>query len=172
MHREPHPRVRDRCRGDPLGAAVLGHHSARTRCREGARRRAAGLRDHSRRTALHDDSRSSSTRLAERQEDRNIRARGPAVKAAFDETGSPTKAAEGFARGKGVDVDALERVEDESGAYVYAVIDEKGERRSGRSPDDASRSRQRHRLAQVHALGDGRHPIHASGALAAGSLRR
>jgi len=65
--------------------------------------------------------------LADRQEDRNMRARGPAIKAAFDAEGNPTKAAEGFARGKGVDVADLERVEDDSGAYVYAVIDEKGE---------------------------------------------
>jgi glycyl-tRNA synthetase beta chain len=65
--------------------------------------------------------------LVERQEDRHMRARGPAIKAAFDEAGNPTKAAEGFARGKGVDIGDLERVEDESGAYVYAVIDEKGE---------------------------------------------
>jgi glycyl-tRNA synthetase beta chain len=65
--------------------------------------------------------------LVERQEDRQTRSRGPAIRAAFDENGDPTKAAEGFARGKGVAVDALERVEDESGAYVYAVVDEKGE---------------------------------------------
>jgi glycyl-tRNA synthetase beta chain len=67
------------------------------------------------------------TELEERQEDRHLRARGPAIKAAFDDDGNPTKAAEGFARGKGVDVDSLERVEDESGAYVYAVIDETGD---------------------------------------------
>lgn len=66
------------------------------------------------------------TDLAEQQEDRTLRVKGPAVKAAFDAEGAPTKAAEGFARGKGVPVDALERVEDETGAYVYAVIDEPG----------------------------------------------
>jgi glycyl-tRNA synthetase beta chain len=64
--------------------------------------------------------------LAERQEDQTLRAKGPAVKAAFDAEGNPTKAAEGFARGKGVNVSDLERVEDESGAYVYAVIDRPG----------------------------------------------
>lgn len=73
--------------------------------------------------------------LEERQEDRNLRERGPAIKAAFDEDGNPTRAAEGFARGKGVDVTDLERVEDENGAYVYAVIDEKGEDASAVLPD-------------------------------------
>lgn len=67
------------------------------------------------------------TDLVERQEDQTLRARGPAVKAAFDADGNPTKAAEGFARGKGVDVSALERVTDESGAeYVYAVVEQIG----------------------------------------------
>lgn len=47
--------------------------------------------------------------------------RGPAAKIAFDAEGKPTKAALGFARGKGVDASALER-RDESGVeYVYAV---------------------------------------------------
>jgi glycyl-tRNA synthetase beta chain len=64
--------------------------------------------------------------LAERQEDQTLRAKGPALKAAYDAEGQPTKAAEGFARSKGVDVTELERVEDENGSYVYAVIDRPG----------------------------------------------
>jgi glycyl-tRNA synthetase beta chain len=64
--------------------------------------------------------------LAERQEDRVERAKGPAAKAAFDEAGNPTKAAEGFARGRGVAVSDLVVEEDASGAYVYAVIERKG----------------------------------------------
>lgn len=43
--------------------------------------------------------------------------KGPSVKIAFDEEGNPTKAAVGFARGKGVDASALE-VRD---GYVHAV---------------------------------------------------
>ncbi len=68
----------------------------------------------------------SVTELAEHQEDRTVRAKGPAAKAAFDEAGNPTPAAMGFARGKGVDVADLEVVEDANGAYVWAVIEEKG----------------------------------------------
>ena len=47
--------------------------------------------------------------------------RGPAAKIAFDEAGNPTKAAIGFARGKGLDVDALERRDENGTEYVYAV---------------------------------------------------
>ena len=51
--------------------------------------------------------------------------RGPAAAIAFDEAGQPTKAAIGFARGKGVDPADLVRRADESGAeYVYAMVDE------------------------------------------------
>lgn len=47
--------------------------------------------------------------------------RGPSAKIAFDAEGNPTKAAVGFARGKGVDVGALE-VRDEKGVeYVFAT---------------------------------------------------
>ena len=47
--------------------------------------------------------------------------RGPAAKIAFDADGNPTKAALGFARGKGVDVSALERRDENGTEYVYAV---------------------------------------------------
>lgn len=47
--------------------------------------------------------------------------RGPAVRIAFDENGEPTKAAAGFARGKGLTVDQLERREEGGTEYVFAV---------------------------------------------------
>ena len=47
--------------------------------------------------------------------------RGPAAKIAFDEEGNPTKAALGFARGKGVDASCLERRDENGVEYVYAV---------------------------------------------------
>ncbi|MBR3182010.1 MAG: glycine--tRNA ligase subunit beta [Eggerthellaceae bacterium] len=47
--------------------------------------------------------------------------RGPAAKIAFDENGEPTKAAIGFARGKGVDPASLERRDENGVEYVYAV---------------------------------------------------
>ncbi|MGN1038685.1 MAG: glycine--tRNA ligase subunit beta, partial [Mailhella sp.] len=45
---------------------------------------------------------------------------GPAVRAAYDAEGNPTKAALGFARGQGVDVAALFRQETPKGEYVAA----------------------------------------------------
>lgn len=47
--------------------------------------------------------------------------RGPSVKIAFDADGNPTKAAAGFARGKGVDVSALERRDVDGTEYVFAT---------------------------------------------------
>lgn len=47
--------------------------------------------------------------------------RGPSAKIAFDADGNPTKAAAGFARGKGVDVEALERREENGVEYVFAA---------------------------------------------------
>lgn len=47
--------------------------------------------------------------------------RGPSVKIAFDDEGNPTKAALGFARGKGVDASALERRDENGTEYVWSV---------------------------------------------------
>ena len=47
------------------------------------------------------------TGLEEKQEDLNMEVKGPAVKAAYDANGAPTKAAQGFARGQGVTVEEL-----------------------------------------------------------------
>jgi len=52
--------------------------------------------------------------------------KGPPVSRAFDADGNPTRAAEGFARSKGVAVDALERRELDGGDYVVAVIRQTG----------------------------------------------
>ncbi|OLF16048.1 glycine--tRNA ligase [Actinophytocola xanthii] len=49
--------------------------------------------------------------VAPREPDAERFVRGPRVSAAFDADGNPTKAAAGFARGQGVEVSALERVE-------------------------------------------------------------
>lgn len=47
--------------------------------------------------------------------------KGPKAAIAFDEQGNPTKAANGFARGKGVDVADLERRMIDGDEYLYAV---------------------------------------------------
>lgn len=47
--------------------------------------------------------------------------RGPSVKIAFDADGNPTKACQGFARGKGVAVEDLQRRDEGGVEYVYAI---------------------------------------------------
>jgi glycyl-tRNA synthetase beta chain len=66
------------------------------------------------------------TALEDRQDDLSLRVKGPAVKAAFDADGNPTKAAEGFARSRGVAVSDLVRAEAEGGEYVFAQVEEAG----------------------------------------------
>lgn len=57
--------------------------------------------------------------VSEKQPDLVIDRRGPAVAAAFDDDGKPTKAAEGFARSVGMEVDQLERLVTEKGEWLY-----------------------------------------------------
>ena len=56
------------------------------------------------------------------QPDAETVARGPAVSNAFDAAGQPTPAAQGFARGKGVAVGALQRRSMDGGEYVVALV--------------------------------------------------
>ena len=65
--------------------------------------------------------------LADSQPDQDVEKRGPAVQAAFDEAGCPSKAAEGFARGCGVKVDELETMETDKGAWLVFRKRQKGE---------------------------------------------
>ena len=60
--------------------------------------------------------------VPERQADRVEEVTGPPWKAAFGPDGKPTKAAEGFARGKGLRVEDLRQVETERGPYVGATV--------------------------------------------------
>ena len=46
------------------------------------------------------------------------RKRGPAVSAAFDAEGKPTKAAEGWARGCGITVEQAERIATDKGEWL------------------------------------------------------
>lgn len=65
-----------------------------------------------RRLALHVND------VAGRQPDADVTAMGPAKKVAFDADGKPTRAAEGFAKGQGVEVQDLTVIETEKGEYV------------------------------------------------------
>ena len=66
-------------------------------------------------------------RVEGRQTDLETVAKGPPADRAFDIQGKPTKAALGFARGKGVDVADLQIVTEGSKRYVAAIIKEEGQ---------------------------------------------
>jgi glycyl-tRNA synthetase beta chain len=56
--------------------------------------------------------------LAVAQPDREVVRRGPAISAAFDAAGNPTKPAQGFASSCGVSVADLDRLENDKGAWL------------------------------------------------------
>jgi glycyl-tRNA synthetase len=53
--------------------------------------------------------------------------KGPPAERAFNADGSPTRAAEGFARSKGIDVGQLKVEEIDGGQYAVANVSEHGE---------------------------------------------
>jgi len=65
--------------------------------------------------------------LAERQADLSSVVKGPPSARAFGEDGQPTRAAEGFARSKGIDVEDLQVEKIDGGEYVVARIEEQGQ---------------------------------------------
>jgi glycyl-tRNA synthetase beta chain len=64
--------------------------------------------------------------LADRQSDFDEEATGPAVKAAFDADGKPTRALLGFCAGKGVDPANVRRVTTPKGEYVAVTVHHAG----------------------------------------------
>ena len=64
--------------------------------------------------------------VAAEQPDAELTAMGPARSIAFGPDGVPTKAAQGFARGQGVDVTSLRIITTEKGEYIAAVKKETG----------------------------------------------
>ncbi len=65
--------------------------------------------------------------VADRQRDLEETVTGPPVTAAFDSAGRPTRAAEGFAKKNGVEVEALERVSTSKGEYLSYRREQPGE---------------------------------------------
>lgn len=66
------------------------------------------------------------TGLQTQQADKKVERRGPALQAAFDAEGNATKAAQGFARSCGVDVNELAPLETDKGAWLVYHAEEKG----------------------------------------------
>jgi glycyl-tRNA synthetase len=64
--------------------------------------------------------------LAAAQPDRTSLVKGPPASRAFDAMGLPTRAAEGFAKSRGIEVKALQVREIDGGSYAVAEIQESG----------------------------------------------
>lgn len=67
------------------------------------------------------------TSCEEKQADKNVEKRGPALTAAFDEDGCPTQAAIGFAKSCGVEVEDLDKLETDKGTWLAYKSEQKGQ---------------------------------------------
>ncbi|KGJ96738.1 glycine--tRNA ligase subunit beta [Colwellia psychrerythraea] len=56
--------------------------------------------------------------LVDKQQDKTVEKRGPAVNVAFDEAGNASKAAQGWARSNGIDVEQAERLVTDKGEWL------------------------------------------------------
>lgn len=65
--------------------------------------------------------------VQEAQPDKEVERRGPALTAAFDDDGNPTKAAQGFASSCGVTVNDLEKLETDKGAWLMYKLQQQGQ---------------------------------------------
>jgi glycyl-tRNA synthetase beta chain len=65
--------------------------------------------------------------LAEYQADKNVEKRGPAVSAAFDQDGQPTRAAQGWAKSNGIDVAQADRLKTDKGEWLLFKAEVKGQ---------------------------------------------
>ncbi|HFC91398.1 MAG TPA: glycine--tRNA ligase subunit beta, partial [Leucothrix mucor] len=78
--------------------------------------------------------------IPEKQKDQLSERRGPAIKAAFDAEGNPSKAAQGFARSCGVEVDALDRLKTDKGEWLVFKQELAGQSTAELTADIVSKS--------------------------------
>ncbi len=74
------------------------------------------------------------------QQDREVVRRGPALSAAFDDEGCPTKAATGFGKSCGVEVEQLDQLETSKGSWLSFRAVEKGRATAELVPDMVQRA--------------------------------
>jgi len=89
-----------------------------------------------------------------RQPDREIQRRGPAIKAAFDADGNPTRAAEGFARSCGTSIEQLGREKTDKGEWLSFNIQEEGKPADELLPGIADRALSRLPIPKRMRWGD------------------
>lgn len=73
--------------------------------------------------------------LVAQQSDKTVEKRGPAISAAFDAAGNPTKAAQGWAAGCGITVAQAERLETDKGAWLLCRQQVPGQRTTTLLPE-------------------------------------
>ena len=67
------------------------------------------------------------SKLSSAQPDKIVEKRGPAVNVAFDDQGQPTKAALGWARGNGIEIEQAERLVTDKGEWLLFKAEQKGQ---------------------------------------------
>lgn len=75
------------------------------------------------------------TKLAEKQADKEIEKRGPAINVAFDAEGNPSKAAQGWARSNGISVDEAQRLKTDKGEWLLHRATQAGKTVEALIPD-------------------------------------
>lgn len=78
--------------------------------------------------------------LETQQADKEVDRRGPPLQAAFDENGEPTKAALGFAQSCGIDINDVEKIENDKGAWLFYKMSKKGLETKALLPDMINRA--------------------------------
>lgn len=94
------------------------------------------------------------TELATSQADKQQQRRGPAISAAFDDEGKPTRATEGFAKSCGVAVDQLDTIETEKGSWLVFDTIVKGKQTHELIPDIVTTALKRLPIAKRMRWGD------------------
>ncbi|HRD89618.1 MAG: glycine--tRNA ligase subunit beta [Candidatus Accumulibacter sp.] len=104
------------------------------------------------------------TEVAERQPDRVLEKKGPAVAGAVDAAGQPTRALEGFMRAAGVSFAQLHRTTDAKGEYFVARREQKGEQLSVHLAAIVAHAVKKLPIPKVMRWGDSEHqfvrPVH------------
>ena len=104
------------------------------------------------------------TEVAERQPDRVMEKKGPAVAGAVDAAGQPTRALEGFMRAAGVSFAQLHRTTDAKGEYFVARREQKGEELSVHLAAIVAQAVRKLPIPKVMRWGDSDHqfvrPVH------------
>ncbi|WP_404400881.1 glycine--tRNA ligase subunit beta [Idiomarina seosinensis] len=73
--------------------------------------------------------------LQEQQQDKVVEKRGPSIEVAFNDQGEPTKAAIGWAKSNGIDVEQAERLTTDKGAWLLHKAEVKGQQLDSLLPD-------------------------------------